>query len=60
MTFGDLLDEDSEFSRLAKHQDTFRLLENLGTEPKVFYHSKQEWVRKLAGNDVTEKDKANG
>jgi menaquinone reductase, iron-sulfur cluster-binding subunit len=67
MTFGDLLDEDSEVSKLAKSSNCFRLLENLGTEPKVYFHSEQEWVRKLgesksllAGNAATEKESANG
>ncbi len=36
-TFGDIYDDDSPISRfLAKH-DTFRLREDLGTEPKVHY-----------------------
>lgn len=52
MTFGDLLDRSSEVSRLSRDASSFRLLENLGTEPKVFYRSEREWVRKLAGNAV--------
>ena len=28
--------------------DSFRLLESLGTEPKVYYRSKREWVREIA------------
>ncbi len=67
MTFGDLLDEDSEVSKLARSPDSFRLLENLGTEPKVYFYSRQEWVRRLgqskvtfAGNHETEKEKVNG
>ena len=26
--------------------DTFRLLERLGTDPKIYYHSSREWVRR--------------
>ena len=60
MTFGDLLDENSEISRLAKNANSFRLLENLGTEPKIYYRSDQEWVKRLAENDLTGKERANG
>jgi menaquinone reductase, iron-sulfur cluster-binding subunit len=28
--------------------DTFRLLERLGTDPKIYYHSSREWVRRQA------------
>ncbi|MGA9405637.1 MAG: 4Fe-4S dicluster domain-containing protein [Bacteroidota bacterium] len=52
ITFGDLLDEACEVSRLAHNTNTFRLLEKLGTEPKVYYHSEQEWVRKIAERKV--------
>jgi len=37
MTFGDLSDADSEVSALARSRRAFRLLEDLGTEPKVIY-----------------------
>jgi molybdopterin-containing oxidoreductase family iron-sulfur binding subunit len=48
MTFGNLLDPDSEVARLAKSSLAFRLLEKLGTEPKVYYLSSQDWIHKLA------------
>jgi molybdopterin-containing oxidoreductase family iron-sulfur binding subunit len=44
--FGDLDDPASEAARLAKMPDAFRLLEQIGTEPKVYYRTKREWVRK--------------
>jgi menaquinone reductase, iron-sulfur cluster-binding subunit len=37
ITFGDLDDHQSEASRLAKSPRAFRLLEELGTKPKVIY-----------------------
>ena len=36
-TFGDLDDADSVVSELARSPRAFRLLEDLGTEPKVYY-----------------------
>jgi Fe-S-cluster-containing dehydrogenase component len=37
MVFGDLEDESAEVSKLARSKHAFRLLEDLGTEPKVYY-----------------------
>lgn len=48
ITFGDLADENSEVSKLARSENTFRFLVRLGTEPKVYYHSKQPWVKRMA------------
>jgi molybdopterin-containing oxidoreductase family iron-sulfur binding subunit len=42
MTFGDLDDPDSEVSELAESRRAFRLLEDLGTEPKVIYLQEKE------------------
>jgi molybdopterin-containing oxidoreductase family iron-sulfur binding subunit len=46
--FGDLKDAASEPAVAAKDAHSFRLLEKLGTEPKVYYHSKRDWVRQAA------------
>ncbi len=51
ITFGDLLDEESEVHRLSQRGESFRLLERLGTGPKVYYTSEREWVRALAEKD---------
>jgi molybdopterin-containing oxidoreductase family iron-sulfur binding subunit len=50
MTFGNLFDHDSELARLANSPYAFRLLKRLGTEPKIYYLSTQDWIRKLADN----------
>ena len=41
--FGDLNDPKSQVSRLSKSRRAFRLMEDLGTEPKVFYLKEGEW-----------------
>ncbi|MBI4602240.1 MAG: 4Fe-4S dicluster domain-containing protein [Planctomycetes bacterium] len=41
--FGDLNDPDSEVSLLAKSPRAFRLLEELGTHPKVVYLREAKW-----------------
>ena len=48
IVFGDLNDAGSDVRKASKSDESFRLLARLGTEPKVFYRSKQEWVRGLA------------
>ena len=52
ITFGDLDDPASEVAKLAKGENTFRLLEKLGTGTKVYYHSERSWVRNLGNADV--------
>ena len=42
MVFGDLSDPESEVSRLAANGRSTRLLEHLGTKPKVFYLQRAE------------------
>jgi len=41
--FGDLNDPKSQVSRLSKSRRVFRLMEDLGTEPKVYYLKEGEW-----------------
>ncbi len=50
ITFGDLNNHDHAVYALKKKPDTFRLLERLGTNPKVYYHSSREWVRRAGDN----------
>src|SRR6266508_4336677 len=48
MYFGDINDPKSKVSQMAKSSRAFRMLEDLGTEPKVIYLTEGEWygVRK--------------
>ncbi len=48
ITFGDLADAASDVARQAHDSQSFRLLEKLGTQPKVYYRSDLAWVRELA------------
>ncbi|RIK65943.1 molybdopterin oxidoreductase [candidate division KSB1 bacterium] len=48
IVFGDLADENSEVAKLARAKGSFRFLESLGTESKVYYCSEQPWVKKMA------------
>jgi Fe-S-cluster-containing dehydrogenase component len=43
LIFGDLENPKSEVHRLSKISRAFRLLEELGTEPQVFYLTEGEW-----------------
>ncbi|RPJ04451.1 MAG: 4Fe-4S dicluster domain-containing protein [Deltaproteobacteria bacterium] len=43
ITFGDLNDSESRVSRLFRSRRAFRLLEELGTHPKVCYLKEGEW-----------------
>jgi len=57
--FGNLADVSSEVYQLAKDKYSFRLLEQLGTEPKVYFHSKQSWVHKKMDTKLTTAVKEN-
>ena len=50
ITFGDLNDPAHKVYTLKNNKNTFRLLERLGTNPKVYYHSSKEWVRRQGDN----------
>ena len=43
LSFGDLNDAQSKVSRLSRSRRAFRLMEELGTEPKVYYLKEGEW-----------------
>jgi Fe-S-cluster-containing dehydrogenase component len=60
--FGDLNDATSEPALAAKQAGSFRMLEKLRTDPKVYYRSKREWVKKIgeASQPPLEKGKARG
>jgi menaquinone reductase, iron-sulfur cluster-binding subunit len=48
MIFGDLNDPSSEVSAARHAAGSFRLLEKLGTDPKIYYRSRRDWVRRMA------------
>jgi len=50
ITFGDLNNPKHQVHQLSKSTSAFRLLERLGTEPKVYYLSTRTWVRRMADN----------
>ena len=47
IVFGDLNDSASESPRLSRDEHSFRILENLGTEPKIYYRTARPWVRQV-------------
>jgi molybdopterin-containing oxidoreductase family iron-sulfur binding subunit len=49
--FGNLNDENDPVHSAAQSSDAFRLLARIGTEPKVYYISREAWVRALAERD---------
>ena len=50
ITFGDLNNPGHRVSQLSKSPYAFRLLERLGTDPKVYYITTKDWVRRKADN----------
>ncbi|MDY6903582.1 MAG: menaquinone reductase iron-sulfur cluster-binding subunit QrcC [Thermodesulfobacteriota bacterium] len=62
ITFGDLnnpkhavhqlVQPDENHGGKPKNPDAFRLLERLGTNPKVYYFSSRKWVRDAADNNI--------
>ena len=57
--FGNLADANSEVSQLAKDKYSFRLLEQLGTEPKVYFRSEQPWVHQKMDTKLSAAAKEN-
>lgn len=57
ITFGDLADENSAAAEQARGGNTFRLLQKLGTEPKVYYRSSRPWVHQVAQQDFGRRKK---
>jgi Fe-S-cluster-containing dehydrogenase component len=53
ITFGDLNDRKTKVAREAASPQAFRLLAKLGTDPKVYYRSEHEWVRRLGDADIS-------
>jgi molybdopterin-containing oxidoreductase family iron-sulfur binding subunit len=58
--FGDLNDPASVVAQAAKQSESFRLLENLDTEPKIFYRSKREWLKAAAAPVTARKEDRRG
>ncbi len=50
MYFGDLDDPNSKVAALAGNARAFRLLEELGTEPKVYYLREGEWHGRISAS----------
>jgi molybdopterin-containing oxidoreductase family iron-sulfur binding subunit len=50
ITFGDLENPKHAVYKLSRNKNAFRLLERLKTNPKVYYTTSREWVRKVSDN----------
>lgn len=48
ISFGDLNDPQCAAGQGARDRSSFRLLEKLNTDPKIYYRSSREWVRHIA------------
>jgi menaquinone reductase, iron-sulfur cluster-binding subunit len=59
ITFGDFNDADSAAAAEAKSPGAFRILEQLGTDPKIYYKSQRNWVRQLAAAPLVQIQGAN-
>jgi molybdopterin-containing oxidoreductase family iron-sulfur binding subunit len=53
IAFGNLLDPHAEAGKLSKDPNAFQILKKLNTDPKVYYISTQDWIKKLSDNAVT-------
>jgi molybdopterin-containing oxidoreductase family iron-sulfur binding subunit len=54
ITYGNLRDPHSNVARLSKDPNAFRIIQKLSTEPKVYYISTQDWIKKLSDNAITQ------
>jgi menaquinone reductase, iron-sulfur cluster-binding subunit len=57
ITFGDLNNPKHAVYELKKDKNAFRLLERLQTNPKVYYISSREWVRRAGDNYLKDEKK---
>jgi molybdopterin-containing oxidoreductase family iron-sulfur binding subunit len=57
ITFGDLNDPKHAVYKMKKNPNAFRLLERLDTNPKVYYLSSREWVRRAGDNYLKNENK---
>jgi len=58
--FGNLDDGAAEVAKGARNPNSFRLLESIGTDPKIYYRSKKKWVREIANAPHPEKENSRG
>ncbi len=54
--FGNLADEHDPVCAAAHSSDSFRLLERIGTEPKIHYKTTQAWIRTAADRNAERPD----
>ncbi len=57
LTFGDLNNPEHRVYRMSRDPHAFRLLERLGTQPKVFYTTRRRWIRWMSDNWLEGEDK---
>jgi len=57
IAFGDLNNPKHAVHELKKSSNAFRLLERLQTNPKVYYLSGREWVRRAGDNYLKDEKK---
>jgi len=56
IVFGNLKDPASRVAQLSKDPRAFRLLERLGSEPKVYYLTSHDWIRRQGDNYLEKED----
>ena len=60
LRFGNLDVPAAEVARGSQDPNSFRLLESIGTDPKIYYRSKKKWVREAASAPRPGKENARG